>query len=83
MPFQYQMMATPWGQEGLGGMTDLDASDLEGAKKDARTRFVTARRMARSGGQKQPESVRILEYEVELWRWNWTQEADAVRQVGR
>ncbi len=82
MELQYQLMAREKGPDVFDKPRDLEAVDMESAKVEARKVFATARRMAKAGGQPEPGSVRILEKEVEMWRWDWTQENDAPRRKG-
>ncbi len=82
MELQYQLMAREKGLEVFDKSRDLEAVDMEAAKVESRKVFATARRMARAGGQPEPVSIRILEKEVEVWRWDWTQENDAPRRKG-
>ena len=80
MKLQYQLMVREKGTEAFDRPHDLEAVDMDAAQVDARKVFATARRMAKAGGQTEPLSVRILEQEVEVWRWDWTQENNAPRR---
>ena len=82
MELQYQLMAREKGLDVFDKPRGLEAADMKAAKVEARRIFATARRMAKVGGQAEPKLVRILEHEVEMWRWNWTQENDAPRGKG-
>jgi hypothetical protein len=79
---QYQLMATERGGEVLGLTRDLASKNMESAKEEARLIFANARRMDRASGTTPPQAVRILEYEIEMWRWTFTEEQSAPRKKG-
>ena len=80
MNLRCQLMAREKGDESFEMPCDLKATEMEAAKVEAKAIFATARRMAVSSGNPEPKSVRITEYDVEMWRWTWSQEASAPRK---
>jgi hypothetical protein len=82
MELYCQLMKAERGDEPLESPLALEASDMEEAQSKAQGRFATARQMATSRGDSPPEAIRILEHEVELWRWTWSQENSAPHRKG-
>lgn len=79
MTFQYDFLPTEYGNPPYGSPRDLSATELNAAVAEARVLFASARRNAKATGSREPEAVRISQFEVELSRWTRTNEIDAPR----